>query len=215
MAGHLFVIAGPSGVGKSTLETRLLQEMEGLSYSVSATTRPPRPGEENGRDYYFVSREKFEEMIRTGKLAEWAEFYGHRYGTPAGPVEEALARGRDLLIDVEVEGVEQLRKRFPRAILILILPPSLAVLKERLLGRQRRTNEKDARARMERAEYELGKLAKLVRESKSKNLLGYDYLIVNDDLEKAYQDLKAVVRASRLGSGGRLELVQDLLAEVR
>lgn len=215
MAGHLFVIAGPSGVGKSTLETRLLQEMEGLSYSVSATTRPPRPDEENGRDYYFVSREKFEEMIRTGKLAEWAEFYGHRYGTPAGPVEEALAQGRDLLIDVEVEGVEQLRKRFPRAILILILPPSLAVLKERLLGRQRRTRETDARARLERAEYELGKLADLVREYNSENRLGYDYLIVNDDLERAYQNLKAVVMASRLGPGGRLELVQDLLAEVR
>jgi len=214
MAGHLFVVAGPSGVGKSTLEKRLLREVEGLSYSVSATTRPPRPGEEEGRDYFFVSRERFQEMIEKGELAEWAEFYGHRYGTPAGPVEEALAQGRDLLIDVEVEGVEQLRLRFSRAILILILPPSLAVLKDRLHKRQRRTNETDARARLERAAYELGKLARLVGESKSKNLLGYDYLIVNDDLEQAYQDLKAVVRASRLGPGERLKLIQDLLAEV-
>jgi len=216
MTGRLFVVAGPSGVGKSTLEKPLLAEVTGLSYSVSATTRPPRPGEEPGRDYFFVSAGEFDRMIEAGELLEWAEFYGHRYGTPARFVEAGLAQGRDLLIDVEVEGLAQLRRWFGQAIYILILPPSLAALKERLLRRQ----TEDARgvaARLERAVYELKRLAELIEAHNPEHRPGQEYLIINDDLDRAYQDLKAVILACRLadslGPARRLDFLKSLAAE--
>ncbi len=214
MPGHLFIIAGPSGVGKSTLERMLFDEFGDLAYSVSATTRPPRPGEVDGRDYFFVSRNEFDRMIEAGELAEWAEFYGHRYGTPARFVEETLASGRDLVIDVEVEGVEQLRGRFGEAVYVLIAPPSLAELERRLTNRATESGAA-AEERLNRAKYELAKLARMAM-GDGKNLrLGYDYIIINDDLETAYQELRAVIIATRVGLPSRIELLEAILSEER
>jgi len=220
VAGHLFVIAGPSGVGKSTLEKRLLAEVEGLAYSVSATTRQPRPGEVDGRDYFFVSPQEFKRMIDQGQLAEWAEFFGHCYGTPARFVTETLASGQDLLIDVEVEGLAQLKKRFGEAVYILVLPPSMAALKERLKGRATEDDQAVAQ-RPKRASWELERLLSLSQEGGSGREQGYDWVIVNDDLETAYQELKAVVLAARAGSASKAGLpdrtgfLKRLAAEVQ
>jgi len=209
--GRLFVVAGPSGVGKSTLQRRLLAEVDNLTYSVSATTRPPRPGEKEGRDYFFVGREEFDRLIRAGELAEWAEFYGHCYGTPARFIEETLAGGRDLLVDVEVEGMAQLRARFAEAIYILIAPPSKACLKERLLARGTE-DEAAVRQRLERAFYELSQLLAVYQE-RSEGEWGCEYLIVNDDLETAFQEFKAVVLAARTDLACRAPILESLLAE--
>lgn len=213
MTGRLFVVAGPSGVGKSTLEKRLLAEFDDLAYSVSATTRPPRPGEKDGRDYFFVDRAEFDRMIETNELLEWAEFYGHRYGTPAGPLQEAMNAGRNLVIDVEVEGVEQLRRRFGNrgAVHILIVPPSMAELERRLSGRGTET-EADLKTRLDRARYELTKLARLALADRPEIDLGYDYVIINDDLETAYDELRAVVVATRAGLANRREALEKLVA---
>ncbi|MBW2618479.1 MAG: guanylate kinase, partial [Deltaproteobacteria bacterium] len=180
MRGRLFVVAGPSGVGKSTLERRLLAEVDNLAYSVSATTRPPRPAEEEGRDYFFVSRKEFDRLVKAGELAEWAEFYGHCYGTPARFIEETLACGQDLLVDVEVEGMAQLRDRFAEAIYILIVPPSKASLKERLLARGTE-GEAAVRQRLKRAFYELSQLLAVYQE-RPEGERSCEYLIVNDNL---------------------------------
>ncbi len=216
MSGSLFVLSGPSGVGKSTLERRLLSEVQGLEYSVSVTTRPARWGEVHGRDYFFVSEEEFDQMTKHGALLEWAEFYGHRYGTPARFVEDKLGAGRDLLVDVEVEGVAQLRDRFFNAVYIVITPPSMAALKQRLLGRRTESPEATA-ARLKRALFELKGLVDLIEEHNPENRLGGDYVIINDDLEQAYEDLKAVILATRLGArlgpGAQLKILKHLLSE--
>lgn len=216
MAGNMFVLAGPSGAGKSTLEKRLFKEVEGLTYSVSATTRTPRPGEVEGRDYFFKSAERFQEMIDNRGLLEWAEFYGNRYGTPADFVRQTLARGRDLVIDVEVEGVEQIRERqhemLGEGVYILVVPPSMSALAERL--NTRGTEDAAAvRTRLDRARYELEKLVKLARGSRRAGSLGYDYLIINDDLETAYRELKAIVVATRCALHSRSAILDRLFAE--
>ena len=210
-SGNLFVLAGPSGVGKTTLEKRLFAELPDLSYSVSATTRPPRPGERDGKDYLFISPERFREMRDRGELLEWAEFYGNSYGTPARPVEEAVRQGKDLLIDVEVEGVAQLRQRFGReAVYILIMPPSFSALKERLSGRGSEDGEALA-ARLDRAKMEIARLKSLYEAHNKDRALGNDYLVVNDDLEKAFQELKAVLVATRAGLARRVGFLDRLL----
>ncbi len=213
MNGNLFILAGPSGVGKTTLEKRLFAEFSDLHYSISATTRTPRSGERDGVDYFFVSPERFREMKESGELLESAEFYGNSYGTPAGPVAEAVRNNRDLLIDVEVEGVAQLRQRFGReAIYILIMPPSFGILKERLKGRGSE-DEEALKARLDRARMEIERLKRLYEEHNKDRLLGHDYLVVNDDLERAYQDLRSVIVATRGALARRIGFLEDLLSE--
>ncbi len=213
MGGNLFVLAGPSGVGKTTLEKRLFAEFPDLHYSVSATTRPPRRGEREGVDYFFVSPERFGEMRGQGELLEWAQFYGNSYGTPARPVEQAIRDGKDLLIDVEVEGVAQLRRRFGReAIYILIMPPSFAELKERLSGRGSEDQEALS-ARLERARMEIDRLKGLYEDHNKERALGHDYLVVNDDLERAFQELKAVIVATRAGLARQIGVLDRLLSQ--
>ena len=183
--GKLFVLAGPSGVGKGTIVRELVsRDPEGLSLSVSVTTRAPRPGEVDGVDYFFVDDDAFDRMIRAGELLEWAEIVGHRSGTPRGFVEDRMAAGRDVVLEIDVVGASQVRERVPGSVLIFVDPPSMEELERRLRGRGTETEER-IRLRLETADWELEQ-----RE-------WFDHVIVNDDLERASSQVAAIIDASR------------------
>ncbi|NDY41639.1 guanylate kinase [Dissulfurirhabdus thermomarina] len=187
MEGDLFVISAPSGAGKTTLCRRLLAEVAGLDFSVSHTTRPPRPGEVDGRDYHFVDREVFEAMRARGDFLEWAEVHGNLYGTSRQAVSAALAAGRDVLLDIDVQGAREIRRVFPGACYVFILPPSLEALEARLRGRGSE-DEAAAALRLANARRELHAASE------------YDYVVVNDELDAACEGLRAIVTARRLRS---------------
>ena len=183
--GALFVVAGPSGVGKSTLIGRLMEslghpENGPVGFSVSATTRAPRAGEVNGRYYNFVTDEAFAELLSAGALVEHATVYGHSYGTPRAVIDEALAAGRSLILDIDVQGARQVRRSFPEAVHIFILPPDLATLRARLVSR-RSDAPSVIEARMAQAGAQL------------RGCLEFDFLIVNDHLDTASATLLGVV----------------------
>ncbi len=190
--GHLFVLTGASGVGKGTVRAKVLERTR-LFYSVSMTTRPPRPGERHGVDYYFVDRPTFEALLREGGFLEHAEYVGHLYGTPRAPVERALARGEDVLLEIEVQGALQVKAKIPEAVLIFLLPPSLSELKRRLVYRGQDPPEKIAK-RLEQAEWEI------------RNAHLFDYAVVNEVLEEAVADFLAIVRAERLKASKEVRL---------
>ena len=186
--GKLFVLAGPSGVGKGTIVRELVsRDPEGLSLSVSVTTRAPRPGEVDGVDYFFVDDDAFDRMIRAGELLEWAEIVGHRSGTPRGFVDDRLAAGRDVVLEIDVVGASQIRDRVPGSVLIFVDPPSMEELERRLRGRGTETEER-IRLRLETAEWELEQ-----RE-------WFDHVVVNDDLERASSQVAAIIEAFRSAS---------------
>ncbi len=183
--GVLFVIASPSGAGKSTLSRMLLQEDRSISMSVSATTRPRRPSEVERIHYHFVSKARFEAMRTGGELLEWAEVHGNFYGTPREPVETALAEGRDVLFDIDYQGTMQLYETMREHIVsIFILPPSAAILKNRL-ERRAEDSPEVIRRRLETARTEL------------RHWHHFDYVIMNDDLDESYATLKCILRAAR------------------
>ncbi len=186
--GNLFIISAPSGAGKTTLCNYLRKAFPQLEYSVSATTRPPRTGEIDGRDYHFVTRKQFKRGIREGLWAEWARVHDNYYGTPAAPIEKALAQGRSVLLDVDVQGARQLVSRFPEAVTIFIMPPDMATLKKRLCGRGTDSPQVIAR-RLENARCEM----------QQKDF--YRHVIVNDDLQAAVDKLVALV-GNYLGDSG-------------
>ncbi|MDD4076798.1 MAG: guanylate kinase [Bacilli bacterium] len=181
--GLLVVLSGPSGVGKGTVRSALFK-MEGhdLVYSVSMTTRGPRVGEIHGKEYYFVTREEFERNIRDGKMLEYAEFVGNYYGTPLAGVQEHLAAGREVVLEIEVQGAEQVRAKMPDAVLIFIAPPSLAALYKRLLIRGTESEE-HIRQRIEKAKREINMAYE------------YDYIVVNDTVENAADKVLAIIRS--------------------
>jgi guanylate kinase len=181
--GKLIVLTGPSGVGKGTLVRALRQRHPNLFLSVSATTRNPRPGEVHGEDYYFISRLEFERMVTDGDFLEWAEFAGNCYGTPRKPVEQQIAQGKWVILEIELEGARQARRMFPDALRIFILPPSLDELEGRLRGRGQDSDEAIAR-RLARARVELEAAGE------------FDFQIVNQDLEAALQQIERVMFAS-------------------
>ena len=185
MAGNLYVVAAPSGAGKTTLVRLLLEQEAGVSLSVSFTTRPPRPNEQDGRDYHFVDATAFRAMIARHEFLEWAEVHGNLYGTSKTWISERLASGNDVLLEIDWQGARQVRSLFPGAIGIFILPPSLEELTRRLTGRG--TDSADVIAR---------RLA--AAEAEMRHAGEFDYVIINDILEQALDDLRAVVRASRL-----------------
>ncbi|HIK56699.1 MAG TPA: guanylate kinase [Synechococcales cyanobacterium M55_K2018_004] len=178
--GRLIVLTGPSGVGKGTLLRALLERHPELYLSVSVTTRSPRPGEENGQHYYFVTTERFREMIEHGELLEWAEFAGNCYGTPRRPVEERIQRGEWVILEIELEGARQIRKTCPDAIRIFVLPPSLEELEHRLRGRGSESEEAIAR-RLARAKAEIEAADE------------FDVQVVNDDLAIALQHIESAL----------------------
>lgn len=203
--GLMLVMSSPSGAGKTTLTRRLLAEDADVEMSVSATTRTPRPGEEDGKDYFFVSHERFKEMIDQGELLEHAVVFENRYGTPRGPVAEALRKGKDVIFDIDWQGTQQMMSSASAIDLvrIFILPPSVRALEERLRKRAQ-DSEATVQARMAQAESEISHWAE------------YDYVLVNDDLERTYEDLKAIVRAERFKRErrpGMSEFVRQLMDE--
>ena len=182
-AAFPIVISGPSGAGKTTLVNGLLERDPGIVDSVSSTTRAPRPGEVDGESYFFVSEAEFERQ-KQGELIEWAEVHGHFYGTPKAFVDGHLRAGRDVVLNIDVQGGASVRKAFPNAVLIFILPPSMAVLEERIRGRG--TDDPEViRVRLENARGE-------VRVAEQ-----YDYVVVNDDLEETVSALHAIVASER------------------
>ena len=182
----MFVLSSPSGAGKSALSRRLLEVEPALAMSVSVTTRTPRPGEVDGVHYHFIDRARFEAMAANGELLEWAPVFDHHYGTPNGPVEAALAGGRDVLFDIDWQGTQQLRESVgDDLVTVFVLPPSAAELERRLHTRAQDSDEV-IKKRMSKAAGELSHWAE------------YDYVIVNDAFEAAFASLRAILAAERL-----------------
>jgi guanylate kinase len=178
--GKLIVLTGPSGVGKGTLMNAILERYPELHYSVSATTRSPRPGETNGKNYYFVSRSKFEELVTQGEFLEWAEFAGNCYGTPREAVLNHIQSGKLVVLEIELAGARQIRTTFPTALSIFILPPSFSELESRIRGRGQDSEEAIAR-RLQRAKEEIAAADE------------FNLQIINDDFETALQEIEKAI----------------------
>jgi guanylate kinase len=187
------VLAAPSGAGKTTLARMLVDAWDDVSFSISATTRAPRPREQDGRDYHFVDDATFDRMIERNELAEWAVVHGRRYGTPRREITSAIQRGRTVVLDIDVQGARQVRKMFPDALLIFVLPPSAQELNRRL---SRRASEDPAELRR--------RLTNAIRELEAAR--EFDYVVVNDELDRAYAAVEAILRAE----WSRVERIRDL-----
>lgn len=196
--GLLFVISGPSGVGKGSLIEALLKECHNLSFSISATTRPPRPYEKEGIHYFFLTKPMFEEKKKKNEFLEWAEVHGHAYGTLKHFVEEKLTNQQDVILDIDVQGALQVKKRVPEAILIFIAPPKFSELYERLKGRDTE-NTPEIEKRLEDAKQEL------------QAVNAYHYLVINKILPEAVEDVKAIIRAEKCKTTRRIKEVEDAL----
>ncbi len=194
--GILIILSSPSGAGKSTLARRLMEWDPTIRFSVSATTRSARPGEVDGREYHFISRARFREMIEAGEMLEHAEVFGNLYGSPRAPVEEALAAGHDVLFDIDWQGGQQIRNSAlaEDVVSIFVLPPSIAELERRLRARAQDAPEVIA-GRMRKSRDEISHWAE------------YDYVLVNNDIDRAAQDIRAIVTAERLKRSRQVGLV--------
>ncbi|MBM5574820.1 guanylate kinase [Deefgea sp. CFH1-16] len=200
--GNLLVVTAPSGAGKTTLVAALLAADNQVQLSISFTTRPPRDGEVNGKDYHFVDRAEFERMIAAGELLEFAEVYGNYYGTSQLWINEVMANGRDILLEIDCQGAEQVRRLFPAAIGIFILPPSLATLESRLRGRGKDSDEVIAR-----------RLA--VAKEEVNHVDEFDFVIVNEHIDDAIRDIIAVVRTQRLTLARQSERHTALISSLK
>ena len=203
--GLMFVLSSPSGAGKTTLSRMLIDKMPGLKMSVSATTRPMRPGEVEGRDYFFVDKPKFETMVKQGELLEWATVFDNLYGTPRAPVEAALSAGQDVLFDIDWQGTQQLGDKAPNDLVsVFVLPPSIPELERRLHNRAQDDYETIHR-RMAKAADEMSHWAE------------YDYVVINRDLDQAFADVSAILAAERLKrqrQPGLSDFVRSLQAKI-
>ena len=200
--GILIIISGFAGVGKGTLVKRLVQKYDRYALSISMTTRFPRPGEEDGREYFFVAKEKFEEQIAHQGLIEYASYCGNYYGTPRAYVEEQMAQGKDIILEIEIQGAMKVKERFPNAVLVYVLPPSAAELEMRLRGRATETEEK-IKERLRRAAAE------------SEGLEKYDYVIVNDDLDVCEQELHGILCAAHFTPKQNVSFIKELRNELK
>ncbi|MCR5176350.1 MAG: guanylate kinase [Anaerovibrio sp.] len=195
--GLLIVISGPSGTGKGTVCDVLRKNNPDIAYSVSATTRASRPGEKNGVNYYFHTREEFERMIENGELLEWAEVYGNYYGTPLKKIEEKLAQGIDILLEIDTQGAMNVKKKCPDGLFIFLVPPSLTELEKRLNGRGTETQESlDRRLGSAVAEIEMGK--------------EYRYVVVNKSVETAANEIAEIIKAERHRTDLNIDMLNSL-----
>jgi len=183
-SGVLLVISGPSGVGKGTLCRALLEEVKDLHISVSMTTRKPRMGEIDGKDYFFVSREEFLERVKRNEFVEWAKVYGHYYGTPWSELKNALESGRDLVLEIDTQGAMQIKKKFKEGVFIFILPPSREELRKRIIKRGTE-NSNSVKKRLENFDEEF------------KYIFEYDYVVINDSIPDAVEKIKSIYLAER------------------
>ena len=197
--GSIFVISAPSGSGKSTLIKRLMAASPGLRFSISYTTRAPRAQEKHGRDYFFVSRRVFKRMIERDEFVEWAIVYGHLYGTPQKPLQAAQDQGQDILLDLDVQGHAQVRRRLAEVVSVFIMPPSYAELSRRLRHRHSDAPEEIAR-RLDTARQEIAHWRE------------YDYVVVNDRRKDATQALRAIVRAARSRGRNQAERLGKIIS---
>ncbi len=182
--GLLIVLSAPSGAGKGTIIKKLMDDDRSLKLSVSATTRSPRPGEVDGEDYFFLSREEFEDLVKNGEMLEHAEYVGNCYGTPRGPVERWLEDGLDVILEIDVQGGAQVKEIMPECVSIFILPPSMRELENRLRGRSTEQDEV-VNARLEAARNEVHRAE------------DYDYVVVNDEVEVAAEEIRTIIAAEK------------------
>ena len=200
--GSLIVLSGFAGVGKGTVLKSLFETHEGYAYSVSATTREPRPGEVDGVHYFFISKERFEQMIAGDELLEHACYVGNYYGTPKADVDRKLEEGFDVILEIEIQGALNIKKKVPEAILIYMLPPSAKTLKERLTGRGTETEEVILK-RMKRAAEEAAGVEQ------------YDYIIVNEDADECAQELNCLIRAQRLRASSNMSFIRKIQRDLK
>ena len=197
MSGNLFVISAPSGAGKSTIIKALKERIEGLGYSISHTSRKPRGNEKDGIEYHFLKKETFRSMIDAGAFVEWAQVYDDLYGTSFSSLDEQTASGLDVLLDLDTQGAKNIKKRFKNSVLIYVLPPSLDVLEKRLVARGT-DDETVIKSRMKKTSNEI------------KQCVWYDYIIVNDDLEKAIKEAQAIILSVRCRTDQRIPIVKEM-----
>ncbi len=200
--GIIIVISGFSGAGKGTLMKELIKRYDSYALSVSATTRDPRPGEVDGKDYFFVSNEEFEKLIKEDGLIEYAGYVNHYYGTPRKFVEDKLEQGFDVILEIEIQGALQIRKKFPEAVLMFVMPPSAAELKKRLLGRGTETPEViDQRLKRAREE--------------SVGIEEYNYIVINDKLDECVERLHSIMEAEHNRPGRNLEFIETIRKQLQ
>lgn len=182
--GMLFVVSAPSGAGKTSLCRAATTSLENMTHSVSYATRKPRLGEIDGRDYHFVTSERFEEMVQAGDFAEWAEVHSHLYGTSRRVLDDMITKGIDVILDIDTQGAKQIKKKYEAAVYIFIMPPSFDILEERL--RNRKSDQEDEiKKRMRRAREEI------------RDYTMYDYLVINRDFDRALSELRSIIVAER------------------
>ncbi len=200
--GLMFILSSPSGAGKTTIARKLLAEDAEIAMSVSVTTRPPRPGEVEGRDYHFVDDAEFHRMVEAGELLEWAEVFGNNYGTPKSQIKAGLKEGRDFLFDIDWQGTQQLYQRMETDVVrVFLLPPSIGELEGRL---RKRGTDSDAviQGRMDRARFEIS------------HWDGYDYVVINDDIDACFEKVRTILEAERMRRArqtGLVDFTRDLM----
>ncbi len=199
--GSLIVVSGFSGAGKGTIMKKLVSETEDFALSISMTTRAPREGEQHGKEYYFVTKEVFEETIANDGLVEYACYCGNYYGTPKSYVDEMLSAGKNVLLEIEMQGAMKIKEKFPEAVLLFVMPPSAKVLYERLVGRGTETKEVIDK-----------RMARAVEESQG--IEQYDYIVVNDDLDTCVEEVKAIVAASANAAVRNREFIELVRGEL-
>ena len=199
--GIIIVVSGFSGAGKGTIMKELIKRYDSYALSISATTRDPRPGEENGREYFFITNEEFEKLIEDNGLIEHAGYVGHYYGTPRKFVEDKLAAGIDVILEIEIQGALQIREQYPDAVLLFVMPPSAETLKNRLIGRGTET-EDVIDQRLKRAKEE------------SVGIEKYDYLVVNDDLDECVESVHNIITAAHNTPSRNLDFINTIRNEL-
>ncbi len=200
--GILVVVSGFSGAGKGTLMKQLVRTYDTYALSVSMTTRAPRPGETDGKEYFFVSQEAFEEKIRGNGLIEYARYCDHYYGTPREYVEKQLQSGRDVILEIEIQGAQKIREQFPSALLLFVTPPSIRELRRRLSGRGTETEEVIA-ARLARAQAE------------AEGIGQYDYLVINDDLDVCVKEMHMLIQGAHRATNRNKELIETIRTQLQ
>ncbi len=200
--GLLLVISGFSGAGKGTVVKRLLQQHKDYALSISATTRSPREGEQNGREYFFKTKEEFEKMIDASELIEYAKYVNNYYGTPKAYVEEQLKEGKNVILEIEIQGALNIKKMFPDAVLLFIMPPSAKELERRLVGRGTE-DEATIKARLQRAGEE------------AQGVENYNYIVINDDVDACVEIIDSIVKSEKRKAANNIDLINNIKEELK